>query len=91
MSDILQKHHNEYLTQFNLFMQTIKKDYQEKLKMIEKHEKERKKNENIYLIIAERDFFKHEALRLNKLCKGKYSLTLYPQSFKLFKSKSHNI
>jgi len=28
-------------------MQTIKKDYQEKLKSIEKHEKERKKNENI--------------------------------------------
>ncbi len=52
-------------------MQTIKKDYQEKLKKIEKHEKERKKNENVYLIIAERDFFKHEALRLNKLCKGK--------------------
>ena len=32
-------------------MQTIKKDYQEKLKSIEKHEKERKKSENLAMNI----------------------------------------
>jgi len=43
----------------------------DKVNQFQKEEKDRKKNENISLIIAERDFFKNEAMRLNKLCKGR--------------------
>jgi ribosomal protein L1 len=52
-------------------MNTVRKDIKEKIERMEKLEREKRKNENIHLIIAERDFFRQEAMRLNQLCKGK--------------------
>jgi hypothetical protein len=51
-------------------MNTVRKDIKEKIERMEKLEREKRKNENIHLIIAERDFFRQEAMRLNQLCKG---------------------
>jgi hypothetical protein len=51
-------------------MDTVRKDLKEKIEKMEKVEKEKRKNENIHLIIAERDFFRQEAIRLNQICKG---------------------
>ena len=50
-------------------MDTVRKDLKEKIQRMEKIEKEKRKNENILLIITERDFFRQEAIRLNQLCK----------------------
>lgn len=50
-------------------MDTVRKDLKEKIQKMEKIEKEKRKNENILLIITERDFFRAEAIRLNQLCK----------------------
>jgi hypothetical protein len=67
--NILTKHHNDYITTFNEFMDTVRKDLKQKIEQMERVEKEKRKNENIHLIIAERDFFRQEAIRLNQLCK----------------------
>jgi hypothetical protein len=50
-------------------MDTVRKDLKEKIQKMEKTEKEKRKNENILIIIAEKDFFRQEAIRLNQLCK----------------------
>lgn len=50
-------------------MDTVRKDLKEKIEKMEKVEREKRKNENHHLIIAERDFFRQEAIRLNQLCK----------------------
>ena len=51
-------------------MDTVRKDIKEKIERMEQIEKEKRKNENIHLVMAERDFFRQEAIRLNQLCKG---------------------
>lgn len=50
-------------------MDTVRKDLKEKIERMEKIEKDKRKNENILLIITERDFFRQEAIRLNQVCK----------------------
>ena len=50
-------------------MDTVRKDLKEKIERMEKIEKDKRKNENILLVITERDFFRQEAIRLNQLCK----------------------
>lgn len=50
-------------------MDTVRKDLKEKIERMERIEKDKRKNENILLIITERDFFRQEAIRLNQLCK----------------------
>ncbi len=50
-------------------MDTVRKDLKEKIEQMEKIEKDKRKNENILLVITERDFFRGEAIRLNQLCK----------------------
>ncbi len=50
-------------------MDTVRKDLQEKIERMERIEKDKRKNENILLVITERDFFRQEAIRLNQLCK----------------------
>ena len=50
-------------------MDTVRKDLNEKIQRMEKIEKDKRKNENILLVITERDFFRQEAIRLNQLCK----------------------
>jgi hypothetical protein len=57
-------------------MNTVRKDIKEKIERMEKLEREKRKNENIHLITAERDFFRQEAMRLNQLCKGKIVINL---------------
>jgi hypothetical protein len=61
---------------FNEFMNTVRKDIKEKIERMEKLEREKRKNENIHLITAERDFFRQEAMRLNQLCKGEYDILI---------------
>jgi hypothetical protein len=70
IKSILTKHHHDYLKVFNEFMDTVRKDIKEKIERMEQVEKEKRKNENIHLVMAERDFFRQEAIRLNQLCKG---------------------
>jgi hypothetical protein len=50
-------------------MDTVRRDIKEKIQKMEKIEKDKRKNENILLIITERDFFRQEAIRLNQLSK----------------------
>lgn len=50
-------------------MDTVRKDLKEKIDRMERIEKDKRKNENILLVITERDFFRQEAIRLNQLCK----------------------
>ena len=66
---ILNKHHNDYITTFNEFMDTVRKDLKHKIEQMEKVEKEKTKNNDIRIITSERDFFRQEAIRLNHLCK----------------------
>lgn len=69
ISEIQAKHHSDYLSTFNVFMETVKKDIKEKIEKMNIVEKEKEKNNNIQLVIAERDMFRQEAIRLNLLCK----------------------
>jgi hypothetical protein len=50
-------------------MDTIRKDLKVKIEAIEKVEKQKRKNNDIKIITAERNFFRQEAIRLNELCK----------------------
>jgi hypothetical protein len=50
-------------------MDTVRKDLKQKMEQMEKVEKEKRKNNDIRIITCERDFFRQEAIRLNKLCK----------------------
>lgn len=69
ISNIQAKHHSDYLKTFNQFMETVKKDIKEKIEKMNEIEKIKEKNSNILLVIAERDVFKQEAIRLNLLVK----------------------
>lgn len=70
ISKIQAKHHSDYLSTFNVFMETVKKDIKEKIEKMNQVEKEKEKNNNIQLVIAERDMFRQEAIRLNLLTKN---------------------
>jgi len=50
-------------------MDTVRKDLKHKIEVMEKVEKEKRKNNDIKIITSERDFFRQEAIRLNELCK----------------------
>ena len=67
---ILDKHQMDYLKSFNEFMDSAKRDITSKINEMERVQRERRKNENIKIIVAEREFFRSEAIRLNKICKG---------------------
>lgn len=69
-NSILEKHQMDYLKSFNEFMDSAKKDITSKIQEMERIQRERRKNENIKIIVAEREFFRSEAIRLNKICKG---------------------
>jgi len=86
---ILDKHHNDYLVSFNEFMDRVKRDIKSKIEEMERVEKERRKNENIKIIMAEREFFRSEAIRLNKLCKDLNSKL--EQSTKQINDKDNDI
>jgi len=47
-------------------MDTVKKDLREKIAVLEKTDKEKKKSEDVETISAERDYFRMEAIRLNE-------------------------
>jgi len=51
-------------------METIRNEILEKINAYKNQEKERRKHENIHLIISEKDFFKDEAVRLNFVCRS---------------------
>lgn len=69
INSILSRHHKDYVSTFNEFMDTVKKDLREKMNELEKTDKDKNKGDDILLLKAEKDFFRHEAIRLNELCK----------------------
>lgn len=68
VNSILNKHHNDYLSTFDEFMDSVKKDLKQKIEQMEKVEKEKRKINDIRIITSERDFFRQEVIRLNSLC-----------------------
>lgn len=69
INHILDDQHTNYIQSFNNFMNQFRSEMLEKLETMKRLERERRKNENVHLISAERDFFKQEAIRLNSICK----------------------
>jgi len=67
--NILTKHHKDYISTFNEFMDSVRKDLKEKIEHMERIEREKRKSESLPLVMTERDFFRQEAIRLNQLCK----------------------
>jgi hypothetical protein len=50
-------------------MDTVRKDMKQKIEMMERAEEEKRKANDVRIIKCERDFFRLEAIRLNKTCK----------------------
>ena len=69
IQDILDKHHKDYISTFASFMDTVRKDLKLKLEKIEKIEEEKRKINDVKIIKCERDYFRLESVRMNKLCK----------------------
>ena len=67
ISDILDKQKDDYLSAFSQFMDSIKNKLTLQLEEMEKAFEEKRKTNDIRIIRCERDFFKSEAIRLNKL------------------------
>lgn len=65
ISKIQARHHSDYISTFNQFMETVKFDIKEKIQKMDKVQEERAKDENILKIVAERNLFREEAIRLN--------------------------
>ena len=92
ISNIQAKHHSDYLSTFNQFMETVKNDIKEKIEKINLVEKEKEKNNNVQLVIADRDMFRQEAIRLNLLCKSlTEQIDLLKRENKFFKSEVDNV
>ena len=70
INEIVKKQHNDYLTTFSSFMDSIRKELTQKLEEMERQAEEKKKANDIRLIKCERDFFRMEAVRLNGICKS---------------------
>lgn len=70
IQDILDKHHKDYISTFASFMDTVRKDLKLKLEQMEKIEEEKRKINDIKIIKCERDYFRLESIRMNKLCKN---------------------
>lgn len=69
IQDILDKHHKDYISTFASFMDTVRKDLKLKLEQMEKIEEEKRKINDVKIIKCERDYFRLESVRMNKLCK----------------------
>ena len=67
VSDILDKQKDDYLSAFSQFMDSIKSNLTMQLEEMEKAFEEKRKTNDIRIIRCERDFFKSEAFRLNRL------------------------
>lgn len=70
ISKIQAKHHSDYIQTFNQFMETATFDLKEKIVKMDKIQEEREKDENILKVIAERNLFREESIRLNLFCKA---------------------
>jgi len=70
ISKIQSKHHSDYIQTFNQFMETATFDLKEKIIKMDKIQEEREKDENILKVIAERNLFREESIRLNLFCKA---------------------
>ena len=66
---ILEEHELEFLSAYKLHMTEIQKEIQVLRLSITKEEIKRKRDEEIVARERERDWFKNEALRLDKICK----------------------
>ena len=70
INEIVKKQHNDYMSTFSTFMDSIRKELTKKLEEMEKQYEEKRKSNDIKLIKCERDFFRLEAVRLNGICKS---------------------
>lgn len=92
ISDILDKQKDDYLSAFSQFMDSIKNKLTLQLEEMEKAFEEKRKTNDIRIIRCERDFFKSEAIRLNKLTiKLKEELEEINFKYKLVKVELTNI
>lgn len=64
-SRIQEKHRSDFIKNFHEFMETVKYDIKEKIQKMNKIQEEKAKDENILKVIAERNLFREEAIRLN--------------------------
>jgi len=60
----LEKHHEDYLISFKLFMKEVLRDFEELKEKLKQTEKEKIKNNNHQIIITERDYFRKESQNL---------------------------
>lgn len=89
ISNIQAKHHNEYICTFNNFMESVKCDIKEKIQRMDKIQEEKEKDENILRVIAERNLFREEAIRLNL---GNKTISIELNNFRIIlKSKEEEI
>lgn len=82
MGQILQVHENEFLNAYRIHMTDIQKEIKQLKLKITEEELKRKRDEEILVREKERDWFREEALRLNKVCKE------YMKSTEVWKSRA---
>lgn len=82
IGQILQVHENEFLNAYRIHMVDIQKEIQQLKFNISQEELKRRRDAEIIIREKERDWFRDEALRLNKVCKE------YMKSTEVWKSKA---
>ena len=65
ISKIQARHHSDYISTFNQFMETVKFDIKDKIHKMDAIQEEKERDENILKIVTERNLFREEAIRLN--------------------------
>jgi hypothetical protein len=65
ISKIQARHHSDYISTFNQFMETVKFDIKDKIHKMDTIQEEKERDENILKIVTERNLFREEAIRLN--------------------------
>jgi hypothetical protein len=82
VGQIVQVHESEFLNAYRIHMIDIQKEIKQLKLKITEEELKRKKDEEILIREKERDWFREEALRLNKVCKE------YMKSTEVWKSRT---
>ncbi|OMJ82526.1 hypothetical protein SteCoe_16752 [Stentor coeruleus] len=82
LGKILQAHENEFLHAYRIHMTDIQKEIKSLRQTISQEELKRRRDEEILSRERERDWFRNEALRLDKICKE------YMKSTEIWKSKA---